>query len=411
MDPTSTPRLPDRLTPIRELVGRHTNFNGQDMRAVETALAAAVANQWSWETVRIWLQLVGPPSCGKTLSLLFYKGWTAAHFIDTLTPHALCSAYNQDEGEDHSLLPLVDRRILVIKDFSSIMGLPTAQSAQILGDLRAAYDHSFNRHSGVGGRNYNDVRFGILAACTSSLYDWLAQHSELGERFLLCRMGGDEQAQPYEDREHKMLWILEQAARRYVWLAEIQELVQKSLTDLIRTLHEQEFRTFVEARQPLDLQKKLIAVADLATKVRTNPAASSIVDPEGPPRLLSQFQRMVSARAVLSGRTEIDESDLAFAAALARDSVHPNFLTVLKLLYGGNPGQATIGSAVSTLAERTLQSPHRLAVILKTWTAWGLTRLHAASPPKSRQSGYSGRYCLTPDTAARIQSCKLLENL
>ena len=397
--PIPTPRitLPQgTLKACRDIIHTHTRFNTQDLHAVEVCLSAVVANLWRFDTVRIWVQLAGAPSTGKTLILETFRNYRVTHFVDTLTPQALASAYNLQEGEDHSLLPQIDRKILIIKDFSTIIGLPAAQSSQILGDLRACYDQEFKRHTGVGGRSYADISFGILAACTPVLYDWLQLHSELGERFIITRVGADEAAQPYSMKREKQAWIWDHAGQKKEWGAEIQSTVQAHLSSLLRVLQKNSAE-FYEASSPPAVKGDLLDLSAFAAQFRTNPGTTTVSDPEGATRLMKQLQRLCSARAVLDGRTAMDETDVRFAARLCRDSIHPQLLSAVSLLWGGSPGRARTGVQKDTLILRTGLDPWKTASVLRHWCAWNLIRPHQSGPD---------RYCFTDDVIDRIDSCR-----
>ena len=90
---------------------------------------------------------------------------------------------------DHSLLPKLDGKVLVIKDFTALLNMPREARQQILGDLRDAYDgnaaKAFGTH--VETRRYTS-KFGIMAAVTGAIDKHAAVMQQLGERFLKLRL-------------------------------------------------------------------------------------------------------------------------------------------------------------------------------------------------------------------------------
>jgi hypothetical protein len=107
----------------------------------------------------------------------------------SLTPHALISGASFKGTDDPSLIPRLNQRIMVVKDFTAILGMRDADKDEIFGILRDAYDGSCGKIFGTGIERKYRSRFTILAAVTPRIYDLSNQHTSLGERFLKLSSG------------------------------------------------------------------------------------------------------------------------------------------------------------------------------------------------------------------------------
>src|SRR5262249_36930826 len=84
------------------------------------------------------------------------------------------------------LLPQLDGKTLVIKDFTTILSMNPLARDEVFGILRDAYDGHASKHFGTGRREYKS-KFNLLAGVTNAIES--AWHlSSLGERFLCFNM-------------------------------------------------------------------------------------------------------------------------------------------------------------------------------------------------------------------------------
>jgi energy-coupling factor transporter ATP-binding protein EcfA2 len=136
----------------------------------------------------IWLFLVGPSGCGKSELILSLEGVPCVFSISTLTPPALMSGKNSDDGKDPSIIPQLNLKVLSIKDFTPILSLPEKDQQLIFSVLRDAYDGKIEKPYGNGVFRKYDSIFGILAGTTSKIDEELSSHSVVGQRFIKFRM-------------------------------------------------------------------------------------------------------------------------------------------------------------------------------------------------------------------------------
>ena len=161
----------------------------EDVQAIHILFATVLSNFLHGDNV--WLFFIGPPGGTKTELLRAFQH-EVFYGISTLTAHTLVSGLNNKGGEV-DLMPKLDGKILVIKDFTSILSKDSQEQAEIFGDLRDAYDGYIAKAygSGVGKKTFH-ARFGVIAAVTPAIDMFRVLHGMLGERFLKCRIYTDE---------------------------------------------------------------------------------------------------------------------------------------------------------------------------------------------------------------------------
>jgi hypothetical protein len=139
----------------------------------------------------LWLFLVGPPGGVKTELLRAFSPHPGVFAVSTLSPSALISGYIT-EAADPSLLPKLDGRVLVIKDFTAILQMQREARQEVISTLRDAYDGEACKVFGTGETKSYRSRFGVVAATTPVLDEYSSINAMLGERFLRYRVGTGE---------------------------------------------------------------------------------------------------------------------------------------------------------------------------------------------------------------------------
>ena len=131
----------------------------------------------------LWIFIVGPAGCGKTMSVRGMEKSPYVIFRSKLTPYTLVSGWRTDSGEDPSLLPLLNSKCLVLKDFTEVLTMPRADQEILYGTLRGAYDGRVEVQYGNGlFRRYDNTFFSLVAAVTPVIHS--DNRASLGERFL-----------------------------------------------------------------------------------------------------------------------------------------------------------------------------------------------------------------------------------
>jgi hypothetical protein len=213
---------PPSLGELRDVFNKWLFLNNTD--AIETVMAVHLSQ--IIDGPPIWMFLVAPPGGAKTEIIGSLSLCDQTYMTSSLTPHALISGANFKNMPDPSLIPRLDGRVMVVKDFTSILSMRDADKDEIFGILRDAYDGRCGKVFGTGvERNYRS-RFTILAAVTPRIYDLSSQHQSLGERFLKFSSGHNLKHTSERDiirraidninRETEMKWQLSDVVRAFM---------------------------------------------------------------------------------------------------------------------------------------------------------------------------------------------------
>lgn len=321
----------------------------EDLMVVDWLAAFAASNLLSGSQARVWGFLTGPSGSGKTEALLPMFGLPYTYVLNTLTEKSLVSGLDKDDGVDYSSVPDMDGKLVLMPEFTTVMRLPNHVSGQIMAQLRTLYDglpSGFNY--GTGRKEYH-VRFGVMACVTTAIDDFLATHSELGERFLkfrLFRSGVDEDA--------ILDWIAEGSERKARWRRTLNESM-KALLDPLVDRQPEPFKA-----PSTDTGRAVLkACARVVAKTRSiGPAwkPDQLQDPETATRLMEQLKNLGYGRAIIEGRDTWNSDDLEFVKRVARDTIPLDSYYVLRALFR-NPGRTSsdLGRLANVSGPRTGQ--------------------------------------------------------
>lgn len=165
-----------------------------DQEALRGALATYAANRWL-PGDPVWTGLISGSSTGKTETATALGDLPDVFVKSTLSgePALLSATPEKDRADDATggvLRQVGDLGVIVLKDFTSILGMDRHKRGQILSALREAYDGSWTRDiGGEGGRTLEWAgKLGLIMCCTTSYDRAYAVVSEMGDRFLLLRL-------------------------------------------------------------------------------------------------------------------------------------------------------------------------------------------------------------------------------
>ncbi len=243
--------------------------------------------------------------------------------ISTLTPNTLISGLKGD-GERIDLLPKLDGKLLVIKDFTSILSKKTDDATAIFADLREAYDGYLEKSfgSGVGIKSYHS-QFGLIAGVTPAIDMYRNVHALLGERFLRINLRGDGRS--------AIRHAVESEGGETAMRRELAEVVGGFLA---RASEWTDDAVVVEQRQ----LEQLRALVEVAATLRTPVARDRrhIVmyppEPEIGTRLVKQLMRLSKALANWRERLLVTGEDYITVRRVALDGVPKNRLAAMTAL-------------------------------------------------------------------------------
>lgn len=165
----------------------------EDYGMVDAIMASIVANSLKLGDP-VWMTLIGPSSGGKSQIIrpLAKASNDFIHRLDDLTPNTFISG---SLGLENSFLGRIgDHGIISMDDLTVLFSKNAEQRGEILSQFRMIYDGRFSKSSGnrkedmlwpaSGNRGY----VGIISGSTPSIYRYLAEVADMGERFINYRM-------------------------------------------------------------------------------------------------------------------------------------------------------------------------------------------------------------------------------
>jgi hypothetical protein len=308
-----------------------------DIEAVDVLMATAIAIYLPGDP--LWLYYVGPPGATKTEPLRTLSGPRVVS-LSSLTPQTLISGYKGDPSKV-DLLPKLDGKLLIIKDFTSILSKKPDDAAAIFADLREAYDGYLEKSygSGVGTKSYS-AKFGLIAAVTPAIDRFRTVHSLLGERFLRIDLRTDAQAtiqraSELEGQEEDMRTELQALVSGYLnaageWV-DPDILVEQRFLEQLRALA----HVAATLRTEVDRDRQRLVVYRPVPEVGT--------------RLVKQLQKLAKALANWRERMVVTAEDYVTVRRVALDCVRSHRRQVVGVLQAAE-GEAILTADVGSLA-------------------------------------------------------------
>jgi hypothetical protein len=313
-------------------------------------LGAVAANMLSGDA--IWLGIIAPPSSAKTEMLITLVNIPHTEMVGTLSVAGLLSGTprrQQAAGARGGLLQKIGASgFLVLKDFGSILSMRPDAKTELLAALREIYDGKWTRIIGAdGGRTLQwSGKIGLLFGCTRVYDSYYGVVSELGDRFLLCRMGPD---------KRQFLHAIKHANRATQMRARLVEAVTNLFATplpLPRDINEREIAWLNDILQ-VAVRLRGAVKRDYRTR-----ELEDIYGAEGAARLGKALERVLSGLDCLGVKRSKARKVIR---TIAFDSVPPNRLSVyryLKKLKGRLVDTTTIAEAVklpTVTARRALE--------------------------------------------------------
>jgi len=273
----------------------------------------------------VWLYLVAPPSSGKTEMLIPLYGASEIYWTDTLTPNTLISFYG--EKKDASLVPRLDGKVLIIKDFTEMLKMRREVLHEILGQLRNAYDGRCSRTTGKGITKSYESKFGVIAAVTDEIDHHRALLSALGERFITYRIPD--------------VSIFEQSKRCLKAMGI--ESVSEQTKVLTAAAHKVLARDPLPAKISTTAKREIIKVAQVVAKGRTNvhrdryTREPDIVRSEYPVRLAVELCDLAVGVAMAREKRTVTKDEVRLAQHTAIHSLDLKRIRILTILLNKYP--------------------------------------------------------------------------
>lgn len=312
------------LGKLKTVVAKHLLL--EDDALVDVTMAAVVANLLKADP--LWLLLIGPPSSGKTEILRALDDLSFIQFLSTMTPQTLISGRNTKNGKSASLLPKLNGKILILKDFTTVLSMRHEQRTEILAQLREVYDGKFSKSFGTGKTIDWTGHVGFIGACTPVYDRHYAVIGSMGDRFILYRT----------DNENQMesgCMALNALGRESTMRNELKSAVG----DFLKQFKNFKFSKFNTDKET---QEMIVGLASFCAFLRCpversydNQSVMYEPQPEGTPRLSKQLYQLGMALAIVHGKDRISSKIYAILSKIALDLLTVQRKIVIKFLWDG----------------------------------------------------------------------------
>lgn len=354
------------LANLKDLFKRHYYFSDDSM--IDVVLGVYAGNHF--DTDPAWLYLIGPPSSGKTELLFSLFTCPDVFFLSDLTGATLISGYREERGEgqvedkDFSLLPQLNGKLVVTKDFSIIHDKPQETRNQVYAILRDVYDGYASRGFGNAVTKGFHSKFNYLAGMTPDIErSWSI--STLGERFLMYRISIDDR------RAHCRAALMDARSR---------ELGGTSARAEIQTAVKQ-FLELTSREQPRVSDAMIEQITDLAdflsicrTYVHRDHTEEILYKPHAElgPRVGKQLMRIGQGVALVRGAKSVGQPEIAIMKRIALDSLPVNRLRLLTILWDNRDAptpletfNAGMTGVSATVVKRQLENLAELGAVVR----------------------------------------------
>ncbi len=249
----------------------------------------------------LWFFFVGPPSSGKTTVIeAFGSKNKYCEDRSKLTHTTLVSGMKDGNEEDPSLFAIINRRMLAVKDWTTVIEQNHTAQSELYSILRDAFDGNYSATYGNRiSRRYESLKFGFIAGVTDAIYR--DSKSSLGERFMKIHF----MDKHFDERQHIVAAIT--GGRRKIERSQTLESATLGYLDfLVNNLAKNKIYE-VEIYKPgteelTDAISDIIDLAHFVSYMRTNVERSSRDESimyrpqkEVASRLSSQFTKLAQA--------------------------------------------------------------------------------------------------------------------
>lgn len=320
------------LDELKTVYNRWLHIGDDEWYTVEVPLAVAKEREVPGDP--IWLYLIAPPGGRKTEQVRAMKQYPRIYTVDSLTTATFISGKvvkDEDSGEYFpiaGILTNINGKVLVIKDFTTILSKPDMVRADIFGQLRAIYDGYFEKAFGTLPEPIRvKATIGLIACVTPIIDRYTKVHSALGERFLKVRS--------HTDRSKA-------SKRAYGNVEQVTQMRRELSNATVSFLNS--LKIDVNNLPKLDSTQDaiILALGEYVTLmrcrlfVRYSPHGKIVnieyVEPEIPTRVCMQLKKLAMLLAVIRGHDCVMSSEINTLIKVAQDTSLPSREKILSAM-------------------------------------------------------------------------------
>lgn len=297
-----------------------------DTTVIDVLYGTIIGNRLSGDP--LWLFLIAPSGGTKTEFCLSVSEAPRMFPMTTMTKNSLVSGANFGGNNDPSLIPLLNDKVLLIKDFTAILDMNHTQSEEIFGTLRDAYDGRIEKMFGNGLLRRYESKFGIVAGVTPKIEQFTQKNVAFGERFLSYKI-------PIP-KDHK-------GRLKYLRIAmsnvNKEQTMRKELRELGTSVLSYNYvKNTVNI--PESINEKIMIIAEWTASMRgtveRDPYSKEVVASpyiELATRLVKQYTKLIIGISLFRGKKSATRNEYTIVRDIAVSSVATELNKITELLY------------------------------------------------------------------------------
>jgi len=304
----------------------------------------------------VWAIIIGPSGGGKTEFLNAFMQLSDMVGISSITPNTFLSG--MPGPNDASLLPKLTNKIMVCKDWTTMLSMQKDAKADIYSQFREIYDGDYTKIFGNGKKRSWHGKMSLLAASTQAVDLTQQQNTHLGERFINYRI-------VMPDRKQVAMKSLNNNKDNQEMAKELQNAVYAFFKgyDDEATI---EFPPISE-----DLKNELVNLANFSTMARSGVIRDFgmkkevifVPTPEMPTRFTQQLASMALG-CMIANRGPLNELDMRILYKISLDSIPvTNKMVINEMARGDKQTTADIATALGYPTEPIKMYLENLALL------------------------------------------------
>ncbi len=312
----------------------------EDNHCLDVMFGSCIANRLDGDPV--WIFLVAPSGGTKSVLTMSISEATCAFPCTTLTSASLISGAPNKDGEDPSLIPKLNEKILIVKDFTTVLSAPEMERDSIFGILRDVYDGKIEKYFGTGTAREYSAYFGIVAGVTPAIDKYTEQYTSVGERFLKYNI-------PVPANTEELVY-------KALMNSNKETTMKQELEDIGSAVLAYNYMDKPLPEMNDEIAEKVVCLAiwvantrGAVMRDRFSKEVTHMPYQELGTRLAKQFHKLMSGIAMFHGRTEITQYELDMIKDVALSTI-PRKLKLALVPFIENPETTT---TIHTLTQTT----------------------------------------------------------
>ncbi len=342
--PTQTPEVELITEPLtlETVLSKTRNIGFVHDYCVEVAMAVYLSTFMGKEKNPLWLLVVGNPSANKTTLVYLLRYAPQTYRLDTMTANPFSSGQKEND-KPKDLLPLINQRCFIVKDYSTLFGRNEEIVRQFVTDMVSIYDGEYTKHSPTRGTIRHESLFSHLGCITPMALNKRQQYMNMvGARFLQMEIPRLTDAQ----RSQGLMSIWQQTE-----FARMEQEAAIAVSSYCMQLKERLPSITLEAESE-DVIEQINGLANLMAHARgivLTEARKFITDAgkeqthyepidiqiEEPFRALFQLRRLCRALALVRGKAGVTTEEVRTARRIVLSSMPPRRSEVLRAFGDG----------------------------------------------------------------------------